>query len=103
MALKLEEAEIVGKAEGEKTEHGLSVIGQATLDAAEKLTGGVGFKLRGASLVDLLGREVVLVLVGMGDGQDNVGAALVRGGPVTEAAVRATLAAVNRRLSKELA
>lgn len=103
VALKLEEAEIVGKAEGEKTEHGLSLIGQATLDAAEKLTGGAGFKLRGASLVDLLGRQVVLVLVGMADGQDNVGAALVRGGPVTEAAVRATLAAVNRRLSKELA
>ncbi|MDQ4145330.1 MAG: hypothetical protein M3198_16635 [Actinomycetota bacterium] len=101
VALKLEEAEIVGKAEGEKTEHGLSVIGQATLDAAEKLS-GVEFKLRGASLIDLLGRQVVLVLVSMGDGQDNVGAALVRGGPVTEAAVRATLAAVNRRLSREL-
>ncbi len=102
VALRLEDQEIVGEAEGEKTQHGLKIVAQATLDAADKLTGGVGFKLRAASLVNIVGREVVLVLVDVSDGEENVGAALVRQAPVTEAAVRATLSAINRRLGQEL-
>ena len=44
------------------------------------------------------GQEAVLVLV-LEDDQDMLGAALTRGGPLHEATVRATLDAINRRLS----
>jgi hypothetical protein len=47
--------------------------------------------------VNVGGQEAVLVLV-LEDGQDMLGACLTRGGPLTEATVRATLDAINRRL-----
>jgi hypothetical protein len=92
-----EEADFIGKASGDKTPHGLKVLGEATLEAVGRIVGSTKFSFEGASLVNVLGREAVMVLVRMDD-LENVGAALVRGGPVTEAAVRATLDAVNRRL-----
>lgn len=92
--------EVVGQAVGEHSAHGLRVLAQATLDAVHKLIGDEGvFSLLGTSLSDAHGQEVVLAFVGSPDG-DLVGAALVRDGPLTEAAVRATLDAVNRRLAR---
>lgn len=94
-----EDASIVGRASGDKTPHGLKVLGEATLEAVAKIMGNTEFSFEGASLVNVLGREAVMVLVRLND-LETVGAALVREGPVTEAAVRATLDAVNRRLER---
>lgn len=94
-----EDATIVGTASGDKTPHGLKVLGEATLEAVAKIVGDTRFDFEGASLVNILGREAVMVLVRLDD-LETVGAALVREGPVTEAAVRATLDAVNRRLDR---
>ena len=93
------DSQVVGQASGDKTPHGLEVLARATLEAAGRLVPEVEFGLVGASLVTLLGREAVLVLVAMDDGPETLGGALVRHGPVSEAAVRATLDAVNRRLT----
>jgi hypothetical protein len=92
-----ENADIVGRASGDKTPHGLKVLGEATLEAVSTIMGDTRFSFEGASLVNILGREAVMVLVRLDD-LETVGAALVRESPVTEAAVRATLDAVNRRL-----
>jgi hypothetical protein len=92
-----DDAGFVGRASGDKTPHGLKVLGEATLEAVGKITGDTRFTFEGASLVNILGREAVMVLVRLDD-LETVGAALVRETPVTEAAVRATLDAVNRRL-----
>ena len=91
--------EVVGVAEGEKTPHGLRVLAEATLEAVERLVPGVKIELRGASLVTVVGEEAVLVVVEEVDGPEMLGAALVRGGPVTEATVRATLDAINGRFA----
>ncbi len=99
VALGPDGEQVTGQASGEKTTHGLLVLAQATLDAASRIAGGVQMELKGASLVNTFGREAVLVVVQVSDGPETVGAALVRDGPVTEAAVRATLDALNRRLS----
>jgi hypothetical protein len=93
-----EHAEVVGEAVGEKTPHGLKVLAQATLEAVDQLLGASRIELVGASLVAVVGEEAVLVVVREAGGNEMLGGALVRGGPVTEAAVRATLDAVNRRL-----
>ncbi|MDQ4094703.1 MAG: hypothetical protein M3174_00635 [Actinomycetota bacterium] len=100
VSLGPEGEQVTGQATGEKTPHGLGVLAQATLDAASRLAGGLSMELKGASLVNTFGREVVLVVVQVGEGAETVGAALVRDGPVTEAAVRATLDALNRRISQ---
>lgn len=97
VALTGAESEVVGLASGEKTPHGLMVVAEATLKACRQLVEGFGAELRGASLVSVVGEEAVMVLVRL-KGQDLVGAALLRGGPASEAAVRATLDAVNRVL-----
>jgi hypothetical protein len=99
VALGGDNAEVIGEATGERTPHGLKVLAQATLDAVTRIVAGPSFSLVGASLVGAFGREVVLVFVEV-DGSETVGAALVREGPTSEAAVRATLDAVNRRLLK---
>lgn len=98
VALGSDQVEVVGEASGEKTPHGLKVLAQATLEAVDKLVGDSRIELVGASLVNVVGEEAVLVLVKESDGPEMLGGALLRGGPVTEAAVRATLDAVNRRL-----
>ena len=95
------EEEVIGTASGEKTPHGLKVLASAALEAIASLVGEIDVQLQGASLVNLLGKESVLVLVRIDGEYDNVGAALVRQGPVSEAAVRATLDAVNRRLDRD--
>lgn len=92
-------SEVVGQASAEKTPHGLKVLAEATLNAATKLVPEITFELRSASLVNVGGQEAVLVLVAE-DGVDMLGAALTRGGPITEATVRATLDAINRRLAR---
>jgi hypothetical protein len=91
--------EVIGTAEGEKTPHGLRVLAEATLEAVSRLVYGVKIELRGASLVTVVGEEAVLVVVEEVDGPEMLGAALVRGGPVTEATVRATLDAINGRFA----
>ena len=98
VAIGSEDQEFVGAATGQKTPHGLRVLAEATLEAVDKLIGQSRVELVGASLVNVVGQEAVLVLVKETDGPDMLGGALVRGGPVTEAAVRATLDAVNRRI-----
>jgi hypothetical protein len=92
--------EVVGQAVGRPSPHGLEVLAQATLDAVHQLFPEETFALGGTWLGDVREREVVLVFV-VKDDVESVGAALVRGGPLTEAAVRATLDAVNRRLTPE--
>lgn len=91
--------EILGQAVGEKDAPGLDVLARATLGAVHKLLNEEVFQLEGTWLTETEGREVVLVFVSEGD-TDMVGAALVRQGPLAEAAVRATLDAVNRRFSR---
>jgi hypothetical protein len=99
VALGEEGAEIQGFATGEKTPHGLKVLAQATLEATAKLA-NIDVELKGASMVNTFGREAVLVLVQMRGSPETLGAALLRNGPVSEAAVRATLDALNRRLAQ---
>jgi hypothetical protein len=91
--------EVVGEAEGAKTHHALDVVAEATLRAVAKLVGGRGFRLRDATLLQVFEHEAVLILVDEEElGGLMLGSALVRDAPVSEAAVRATLDAVNRRL-----
>lgn len=99
VALGPEGEQVTGSAEGETTPYGLSVLAQATLDAASRLADGIEIELKGASLVNTFGREAVLVVLQVKDSPETLGAALVRDGPVPEAAVRATLDALNRRLA----
>jgi hypothetical protein len=91
--------EVVGSASGAKSTHGLNVVAEATLMAAGQLVAGSDFVLRGAALVPTLEREAVLVLVEEQGGDEMLGAALLRNAPATEAAVRATLDAINRRIA----
>jgi hypothetical protein len=95
-----EHDEVVGESSGDKTPHGLKVLSQATLDAVTNLVGTSEFILEGASLVSVVGQEAVLVMLRLHDGLEVLGAALVREGPVSEAAVRATLDALNRRFAR---
>jgi hypothetical protein len=92
--------EVTGESSGDKTPHGLKVLAQATLDAVANLVGTTDFMLEGASLVSVVGNEAVLVMLRLHDGLEVLGAALVREGPVSEAAVRATLDALNRRFAR---
>ena len=95
-----ESDEVRGESSGDKTPHGLKVLAQATLDAVANLVGASDFILEGASLVSVVGQEAVLVMLRLHDGLEVLGAALVRDGPVSEAAVRATLDALNRRFAR---
>lgn len=90
--------EVIGQSTSEKTPHGLKVLAEATLEAVRKIVTEVEFRLKSAALVSVSGQEAVLVIVEEGNTNDVLGAALTRGGPVTETCVRATLDAVNRRL-----
>jgi serine/threonine protein kinase HipA of HipAB toxin-antitoxin module len=92
------DGEVTGVAEGEKSPHGLTVVAEATLQAATQISPNSSFALVDAALREVCGRQVVAVLVREPDGVEILGAALVRSGPITEATVRATLDAVNRRL-----
>jgi hypothetical protein len=98
VALASEVEEVVGRARSEKTPHGLKVLAEATLEAVSSLVPDVDFTLKSASLVNVTGHEAILVVVEETGGLDMLGAALTRGGPLAESAVRATLDAVNRRL-----
>lgn len=99
VALGDADTEAIGQASAEKTPHGLKVVADATLEAAEKIAGvDNAFRVKSASLVNVGGQEAVLVLV-LEDDQDMLGSALTRGGPLHEATVRATLDAINRRLA----
>jgi hypothetical protein len=92
--------EVVGRAVGTEAAHGLGIVAEAALDAVHKLIGQEGtFTSNGTWVAEALGREVVLSFVESAEGEV-VGAALVRGGSLSEAAVRATLDAVNRRLAR---
>ena len=90
--------EVLGQASSEKTPHGLKVLADATLGAVGKIVPEVAFRLKTAALVNVSGQEAVLVIVQEDGSPDTIGAALTRGGPLPETAVRATLDAVNRRL-----
>jgi hypothetical protein len=94
------ETEVIGQAVGRHSAHGLDIVAQATIDAVHKMVGKeAAFTLEGVSLTDINAQEIVMVLVGSHDGE-MIGAALVRGGPHADAAVRATLDALNRRLTR---
>lgn len=95
---KVSLGDVVGEASAEKTPHGLKVVAEATLSAAGKIVPDATFQLQSASLVNVAGKEAILILVDE-DGTDMLGSALTRGGPITEATVRATLDAINRRLA----
>jgi hypothetical protein len=101
VTLAHEGREVVGRATGDKSPHGLPVIAQATLDAVAQMAPGCHFELVGASFISTMGRDAVVVVVREPSFGDGLGAALVRGSPVPEVAVRATLDAINRRLSAE--
>ena len=90
--------EVLGQASSEKTPHGLKVLADATLGAVAKIVPDVAFRLKTAALVNVSGQEAILVIVQEDGAADTIGAALTRGGPLPETAVRATLDAVNRRL-----
>ncbi|CAN5686182.1 hypothetical protein BH24ACT26_BH24ACT26_02260 [soil metagenome] len=94
-----DDLEITGTASGDKSPHGLQVVAEATLQAAAQLVPGREFAVKGATIVTVFGHEAVLVIVQEDAVTDMLGAALVRGAPTTEAAVRATLDAINRRLA----
>jgi hypothetical protein len=94
------ETAVIGQAVGRQSAHGLNIVAQATIDAVHKMVGeGAGFTLEAICLTELNENEIVMVLVGSPEGE-MVGAALVRGGPHADAAVRATLDALNRRLTR---
>ena len=95
------EAEVKGTAGGDRSPHGVPVVAEATLQAVRNLLPGVEFSILDASPQTVLGREAVAVLVRDGQERDLLGCALVRDGPVSEAAVRATLDAINRRMTTE--
>ena len=97
--LEMEGRDVVGRATGDKSPHGLPVIAEATLDAVMQMNSACSFELVGASLISTMGREAVVVIVREPSAGEGLGAALVRSSPVAEVAVRATLDAVNRRLS----
>ena len=103
--LVLDGKESAGMGSGPRTSYSLRVVAATTLEAAQAFLGSKGlFALEGASVVEVLDRQVVLVLVNsaLGDGDAVLGAALVGESPVHEATVRATLDAVNRHLSLAL-
>jgi hypothetical protein len=95
-----DDREVVASATGEKTPHGLAVVAEATLGACSQLVEGFEAQLLGASLVGVVGIEAVVVLVRVKD-HDLMGSALLRKGSASEAAVRATLDAVNRVLMSQ--
>ena len=90
---------VLGSASADRSPHGLAVVTEATLRAVSELTPGAEFSLVEAFVQDLVGRQAVVVLLREADGRELLGAVLVRDAPVSEAAVRATLDAINRRLS----
>lgn len=91
--------EVVGAACGEKTPFGLRVVAQATVYAVNKLWGETGIVLKGASIAEAVGEESVLVVLSEA-GEETIGAALVKDGPIPDATVRATLDALSRRLAR---
>ena len=90
--------EVTGSATGGRSSHGIRAVAEATLEAAAKVVAAVEFSVVDVGLETLLGREAVVVLVREREDRELLGAALVRDAPVSEAAVRATLDAINRRL-----
>jgi hypothetical protein len=102
VSLVLDGLEAEGTGRGRKTAFALRVTSATTLEAAQTLIGEKGiFTLEGVSLVEILSQQVVVALVhsslGNGNGRLLVGASLVGDAPIYEAAVRATLDAVNRQ------
>jgi hypothetical protein len=94
------ETEVIGQAVGRQSAHGLDIVAQATIDAVHKMVGEeAGFTLEATCLSEMNEKEIVMVLVGSPE-SEMVGAALVRDGPHADAAVRATLDALNRRLTR---
>lgn len=91
-----------GYGSGPRSAHSLRVVAATTLEAAQAFLGKAGmFALQGVSLVEVLGQQVVIVLVHsvFGEGSLVLGASLVGDSEAHEAAVRASLDAVNRHMS----
>jgi len=83
----------------------MRLVAATTLESAQTLVGTKGmFVLDGVSLVETLGRQVVLVMVRSETEPklDLVGSALLVGPTLYESVVRATLDAVNRQLAMAL-
>lgn len=105
VSLIYEGKEVEGLGKARKTTYALRVTAAATLEAAQALAGSPGMlALEGVSLVEALGRQVVIVLAhsAMGGGRLVLGASLVGDGSVHEATVKAALDAVNRQLELAL-
>jgi hypothetical protein len=100
VALRGRAGEVVGQAPAGESPRNFRVLAEATLDAVHKLLGEDGvFTPVDTWLSEAKGRRVMIAVVDS-KGGELVGAALVRSGPLADAAVRATLAAVNRRLAR---
>jgi hypothetical protein len=97
--------DVEGRAEGRKSQHGLDVVVEATLRAAARIAPLLRARLAQATLAEVGDRDVVVVVIET-DGDEEAsgalaGCALVRDEPVAEAAARAALDALNRRLARE--
>jgi hypothetical protein len=92
--------QVVGRAVDDPSADAVELLARAALEAVHELIGGWIFSLVGASVVSRGGHDAVVVFVRSTEGLETVGAALVRGGEQAEAAVRATLDAINRRIGQ---
>ncbi|MBW3561640.1 MAG: hypothetical protein KY437_04005 [Actinobacteria bacterium] len=84
---------------------GVSLAAQATIDAVETLLGRPGWlRLVGAAVEERFGRSVVAVLIDTSDDEsvELLGATSASEVPFHEAAVQATLDAVNRQIALRL-
>lgn len=94
-----------GFARNETGAHGLRLAAQATVDAVEDLLDRPGWlRLVDTGVSDHLGRPTVTVIVGTSDqrGAELTGAISPGDLPYHEAAVRATLDAINRQIALHL-
>lgn len=97
--------EAIGVGRSRKTPQALRVTAAATLEAAQALLGMKGvFALEGVAIIETRGELVVQVLVHstIRGGRSLLGSAFVGSRPSHEAAVRASLDAINRQLELAL-
>ena len=92
------ETEARGMAAGDRSPHGARVVAEATLRALADLLPGRAFSLVAACPQQVHGHDAVAVVVRDEQERELLGTVLVRDGHVSEAVVRATLDAVNRRM-----
>lgn len=100
--LSLGDVQVQGSGSGANTLNSIRVVAATTLEASQAFLGRQGvFALKGVSLVETMGQQVLIVIVESSvEGKRLVvGAALVGDRPLHEVAVRAALDAINRQLA----